>query len=219
MRNVLLAAAALCGLGSGVQAATITVSAPISGLDPYYTQGDILLSAFDTSLGTLTSITVHAQEFLSEQVLVQSNGPLPVRGAFSTVSEYWVVGTTPNISYAAPVQNLLVPLTPVPTSGGLYDPRGSGVAQASFNDTFTLPASSVLTEGQPTDIRYAVYVRPGSGLGFVYDGSYSATAGGLLSLAYNYTEAPGTTVPEPASMALLGFGGLAAVLWRRKHTL
>ena len=115
MRNILLATVALCGLEGGAQAATVTVSAPLAGIDSYYGIGDIQAPVFNTALGTLTNATVSTQAFLSEYVVVgpTSNVPLPGAGTFNTVFTARVPGTTPGPTYTVPVQSIVVSLTPV----------------------------------------------------------------------------------------------------------
>ncbi len=203
-----------CGLATGAQAAVVTVSAPLAGIDSYEGIGDVFLPAFNTALGTLNSVTVSTLAFLSEVEIVAptGGGPLPAVGSFNTIFTATVFGLSPNSSFTAPVQTVTALLTPSPGAGIQGHNAGSATVRATFSNSFR--ATAATTDGFPLDIRYTIFANPTAGLGFDTIDSHSISASGNVSVAYDYTPT-GTAVPEPTSMAMLAFGVAALGMLRR----
>ncbi len=174
----------------GVCASVETFSASLGTFDPYYSERDQVLPGFDATLGTLNSITVSTRAFLSEAVQVQaaSGTSFPSAGTFNVIYNAQVI--------PSPVTDRSVLTQPVSTT---IAADGTGLVTASFTDSFTVPSADYSASG-PLTIRYDIFALPQGGLSFLFDGSSRTTAGGTVTVSYDYA---GVAVPEPTSLALL----------------
>lgn len=177
------------------------------------------LGLFDSSLGTLTDVELSVDGTIQGTItltLGNASGPQQVKGTSSSTMVY--------TSSLAPLSAVLAG-TPMDLQYAygflLLNPNSSSTSSATLSDTRTL------TFNGPLDPILASFSAPGGGLFSVGCSSLSAFAlsggGGFAGgretregrcaarVTYTYSALPpGNTVPEPATLALVGLM-LAAV--------
>ena len=205
-----IAALAFAALGHSAQAGTITQIDPYG---PSSTPFSTLLTfnTFDTSLGTLTSVTITVTETGTVTSSVTNTG--------TTSESYTAASSTGTVTVTGPAgATTSTSLSTSPASGtigggntlvvgtntGTASPATVSVPTADFPSYETPPASLTYT----VTAAGTVTSTGTSPSGDVFFGG-GATVSGNVEVVYNYT----TTVPEPASFAMLalGMGGIFAV--------
>ncbi|MGA2324632.1 MAG: PEP-CTERM sorting domain-containing protein [Sedimentisphaerales bacterium] len=229
---------AICAI---VTALMITVSASatvvsytdsISGLFNQVADRDLVVSQFDSSLGTLNSVSITVSTALQASLGVENTNPTsPATGtqAFN-VYTYWPSDPTDyhtwanvNLSFGGSVvstagytdaEKYTVYLTKYDGTTNYAGTSGTTVATFTPSDSEVLLYNSglasfigtgSLTFGLVSDAYTALQTTGGN-----MASSMSTTGQAGVIVAYNYTP-----IPEPATVCLLGLGVLSLI--RRKH--
>lgn len=207
----LLGVAACAALAiSTSHAAVSTQSAMVTGSGAIdYTLKYLDFSGFNTTLGTLTGVTVRGQISVQEQLSYSftvsnpAGSRVPVTLGFSLA-----LSTGPA----------------TPTTFAQQDVTGSASYSTSGSETIIVGGSSSLTRQLSND----VVARLASGSGFggslstnvIAPRGPSSSSGNTSAMAfadYEYTPfGASTDVPEPGSLALLGMAGLVPLIRRKR---
>ena len=218
MNKFLAVAVAGFALGavSQASAATTSNSTTFGPTKTDFTTSNLTLKAFNTTLGTLTSVTLSMVGNATVGGSVTNNATTSQNFKVSTDTQVTLNSTT------ASVTNLLLDLTTTQS----YVAVGAG-ATAVYGP-FTPSASAVNVNGTPLSdftagpINFSASTLSATtilGGGNNITAAVNSTAGGSVTVTYTYTPTPTpppTTVPEPASMALLGLGLAGLGLIRRR---
>ena len=206
MRNILSVALVGAALAGAVPAyaASYTVSVNLLA------QGGTL-AAFDTSLGTLTSVTGTGVVGYSA---ITPYTVFPVNPYVLVLQYTWNGGAEFNAGGFAWQQTY---------SGTENQPFYSGSGVSIFSREMTVPGFSIDPSEFANDLLWNGYVQNSVGIGTFGSGFISQTNAfsyGMVSLLFTY-DAAVEGVPEPATwaMMLLGLGGTGALLRRKRNRL
>src|ERR1017187_1308300 len=213
-------AALLLGLASLAQAASYNTATETTGLQGLSFTDTLYLPQFDTSLGTLTGVTLNISDTEQAEVTVENGSASP---ASITVSLAGSVEATDNngIDSIAILNKNFGPYSLLANEGPTiptYNGSGPDFQDLGLiSDTATKTASS-------SDL--SLYEGPGTvPIDITGLGGWNASGSTAYSLNINefvgqgsvYATYTYTPVPEPSSALFLGLGGLALV-WRRRFT-
>lgn len=223
-----IAAAALSLLAAGAHAATVSYSFtnPVENTEINQTG---TLGLFDSTLGTLTGASLNFGAGLSGTItltLGNSQTPAQVRG--TTTSD---IGVNSSLAALDALFNGIADLSLSYTTGFVSLTPNSSFTSATLSDSdsLTLDLSSILASLSVAgggDFGLSCESLSGMGItgGAGFSGGSQTTQGSCeASIVYTYDAAvspqPPATVPEPATLSLMGLAvlGLAAAHRRRKQ--
>jgi hypothetical protein len=207
-----LAIATVIGGASGTQAASVTyTSSTFTGVTPY-TQ-NLSVTKFDTSLGTLTGISITVSSQASADIGVVNNTGTDLAfsnaSASSQVTVSTTVGTATSVDVTASTANVSGTATANTTTtvaGPLGSLVTSGAAIIAAADFGNYEGSGSGTVDLKVDAGVGNY--SGSGVSGLFFGG-STTVASFVTVTYDYT--PVAAVPEPTSSAMFGIGIVLAV--------
>ncbi len=221
LKQTLIAAALVTGMGSAASAATVTYSATLGDQTTNYTGRAITgISQFDSSLGTLNSATITLEGSVSGGIQYES---LDASGATVTLDLSATVSVSTNALGAIVVAlPELISNESVTAFDGTID--FAGTSGGSVGGLFATATNSAVLTGAAL----AEFIGTGF-VNFTMDGTgtseatgpgnlatiFQTLAGGIVTVTYDYDDAPAPVpLPAGAPLLLLGLGALGVA--RRK---
>jgi hypothetical protein len=211
-------AALLLGLASLAQAASYNTATETTGWQGLSFTDTLYLPQFDTSLGTLTGVTLHITDAEQAQVTVENGSP---DSASVTINLTGLVEAKDNVSFdsTANLSQSWGPYSLAANEGPIIPTyNGSG---PDFQNLGTITSSATETV---TSFDLSLYQGAGTvPIAVSGSGGWSAQGTTAYSLIINEFAGEGnvyatytyTPVPEPSSALFLGLGGLALACYRR----
>ena len=188
---------------SPASAATSSNSVTFGPIKTDFTSPNLTLLAFNTSLGTLTSVSLSLTANATISGSVTNNATTSQSFKVSTDTQLSLKSTTASVNgILADVTSMQTYAAVAPGATANYGPYVPGGGTAGVNGT---PLSDY-TAGPINFTASTLSATTILGGGNNITAAVNSTAGGSVTVTYTYTPTPPTSVPEPASMALLGMG-------------
>jgi hypothetical protein len=232
-------------LGPAAHATTMTTATQTITFGPGLTEfvdATQPLQLFDTSLGTLDSVTIGGTYGFSSSMTISNGAANASSGTARTESA--AAFNSSNTAINSVLENLLDVSGPTTVGGITLDPAAFDIlggratySLASGHSTIAASNSNTVTSAPETDSTASdllAFEAAGGGLfdvlfntatatllsntGGNTSASETTTATGTIDLYYTYdptSNPPPTPAPEPASIAMLGVGLLGAGMSRR----
>ena len=216
--KISLSVALLLAAGVLAHAASYNTATETTGWQGLGFTDTLYLSQFDTSLGTLTGVTLHITDTEQAEVTIENGSASPASITVSltglvTAKDNHGISSTVDLSQDWGPYSMLGNEGPIiPTyNGSGPDFQDLGIIMSSATDTASSSDLS-LYEGSGT-VPIAIHA----------SGGWNASGSTAFSLNINEFVGEGSvyatytyiSVPEPSSALFLGLGGLALLCYRR----
>lgn len=223
MKNSLYVLAVLVLAAIPAQASQITYTDSITGLFNLAPDRDLIVPQFNSTLGTLTSVSISASTALQASLGYENT---KTTGGTFNIYTYWTFDPT---EYTHANVELSFNSSPILTSGyadakkytkalsaydGITDYAGtSGAILANFSDADTtsmLYNSSLAPFIGSGNLTFGLLSNAYTALQTPSNGStqIATTGQASVSVVYDYTPIP---IPEPSTIAILSLGGLLLI--------
>ena len=215
MKKHLLALALIAAAGGANAALIVQASTPVNTSALTEIDQSLSFAKFDTGLGTLNSISISFYGQADSTVILTSTAAQTQDFDFGSLITFKLKDGATTLSS---ISKDLFALNTYTLAPGV--PEDLGLSSPTFTKTYTVGSALFSSYEGAGDVALhctsTVNNTTGGGGGNV-NINQATTAFCNGTLTYDYTPTPPVTVPEPASMALVGLGmmGLAA-LRRRK---